>query len=69
MTRCNGIHELKPRFDFERIGEVVKRTYVCEVCEVCGHVVPRVLSIKDQIELGLVTSDEVREFLRQGGTV
>lgn len=59
-----GRHELKPRFDFAKVGEVVKRTYICEVCTICGHQVPRPLTMKDRIDAGVVTPDEIREAMR-----
>lgn len=68
MTACEaGNHKLEARHDFSKVGDVVKRTYICDVCVVCGHTVPRPLTVRDQLELGICTADDVRRFIREGG--
>ena len=55
-----GRHELQPRYDTHRVGEVAQRKYVCDVCRICGHQVARPLTVADQIEMDIVTPEEVR---------
>lgn len=61
VTPCEcGQHRLEARYDFKKVGDVVTRTYLMDLCAVCGHKVPRTMSLKDQLECGIVTPDEVR---------
>lgn len=68
MTACEtGNHKLEARHDFAKVGSEVMRTYICDVCVVCGHTVPRPLTVRDQLELGICTIEDVQRFLAQGG--
>lgn len=51
-------HKLEPRYDSHRVGDVFQKTYVGDVCVRCGHVVPRMLTLKERLEAGLMTSGE-----------
>ena len=64
LSACDsGRHKLEPRHDFERVGAAVKRTYLCDVCVICGHQVPRPVNLGMLIETGIVSRDEVRSAL------
>jgi hypothetical protein len=64
MHDCErGRHKLEPRFDFAKVGDVVKRTYVCEVCTLCGHQIQRPATVMDQYEAGLLTEAEAKRRL------
>lgn len=53
-------HKLEPRYDFEKVGDVVQRTYLCDVCSICGHRIGRPFGLQEQLDHGVVTKDEVR---------
>ena len=64
MSECEcGRHDLKPRYDFEKVGSIVKRTYVCEVCTICGYQVVRPLTTQHLLDAGVVDAEEVREAM------
>jgi hypothetical protein len=68
MDACDsGRHKLEPRYDFAKVGDIVKRTYVCEVCPICGHQVLAPFTAQQQLEAGVVDAEEVREAMRLVG--
>lgn len=64
MSKCDcGCHDLKPRYDFEKVGSIVKRSYVCEVCSICGYHVTRPFTVQQLLDAGVVKAEEVREAM------
>lgn len=64
LDACDsGRHEFQPRYDFAKIEAIVKRTYVCDVCRICGHQVPAPFTAQQQLEAGVVDAEEVREAM------
>lgn len=59
MTTC----ELRPRYDSARVGDVWRRSYVCDVCKVCGYQVQRPFTIHEQLEAGIITGEEAKRLL------
>lgn len=58
-----GKHQLQPRYDVHRVGEVFQKTYLGEVCARCGHQVPRLMTLREKLELGLMSNQEARVWL------
>lgn len=59
----SGRHKLESRYDFAKVGNIVKRTYVCDVCRICGHQVSAPFTVQQQLEAGVVDAEEVREAM------
>lgn len=71
MDACDsGRHKLEARYDTQLVGDVVTRKkYVCDICTSCGHTVSRPVSLMDQLETGICTVEQMREFLKNGGAL
>lgn len=55
-----GDHKLEARYDVRKIDKLFQRTYVCDRCVVCGTAFPRPFTIRDQLEVGLISIEELR---------
>lgn len=68
LDACDsGRHEFQPRYDFAKVEAVVKRTYVCDVCRICGHQVLAPFTVQQQLDAGVVDAEEVREAMEMIG--
>jgi hypothetical protein len=68
LTACEtGQHKLRPRWDTDRVGEIMQRKYVCDICQSCGFVVPRPMSLLDRVNAGVTSIEDAQRELRDLG--
>lgn len=58
-----GVHKFEARYDFKKVGPLVHRSYLRDVCVRCGSTIERQPSALQLFEAGLIDQHEARKQL------